>query len=285
MAKQERLSVFDFGKQLVETNDLDPVYVMLWESKLPYWKLCDVLIAYFCFYHWKTVCWIVEQGSTVEVGGGFNSKKADETYWTALYRAASTSEFPRGTERRHYRGQQAIKSANYLRNRALPCCYLIDELFEGPEEEVITLDCVMQRVQKWVGFGSWIAFKVADVLERLGITAIQFSPIDVFKMYEAPRKGAELMHTKLGQGPVDNVYRWSYNQLIRRLGALKAPPRYERRLNIQEIETILCKWKSHMNGHYPLGKDVKELQHSLQENKQYKLAQCLLEAGHKGGLW
>ena len=38
-----------------------------------------------------------------------------------------------------------------------------------------------------------------------------------------------------------------------------------RRVNIQEVETILCKWKSHMNGHYPLSNDVDEIQHGLRE--------------------
>ena len=44
----------------------------------------------------------------------------------------------------------------------------------------------------------------------------------------------------------------------------KAPPFHDRPVGVQEVETIFCKWKSHVKGHYPLGKDTRELHHGLQ---------------------
>lgn len=44
---------------------------------------------------------------------------------------------------------------------------------------------------------------------------------------------------------------------------LKAPPLYDRPINIQEVEAVLCKWKSHMNGHYPLLNDITEIRDGL----------------------
>lgn len=35
-------------------------------------------------------------------------------------------------------------------------------------------------------------------------------------------------------------------------------------MNIQEVETVLCKWKSHMNGHYPLWNDIREINGGLE---------------------
>ncbi|GAG17632.1 unnamed protein product, partial [marine sediment metagenome] len=32
---------------------------------------------------------------------------------------------------------------------------------------------------------------------------------------------------------------------------------------LQEVETVLCKWKSHMNGCYPMGKDTREITEGL----------------------
>jgi hypothetical protein len=81
-----------------------------------------------------------------------------------------------------------------------------------------------------------------------------------------------------------DVYLWAYNQLRQHLGKYKAPPRFERAINIQEIETILCKWKSHMNGHYKVGKDTHEIHEALKETSG-TTAQTLLKAGSKGGLW
>jgi hypothetical protein len=79
---------------------------------------------------------------------------------------------------------------------------------------------------------------------------------------------------------------WAYTMLKRKLGTLKAPPRFERRINIQEIETILCKWKSHINGHYFVGKDIQEIRHGLSLNRlQCKLTSDLVAAGIKTNLW
>jgi hypothetical protein len=48
-----------------------------------------------------------------------------------------------------------------------------------------------------------------------------------------------------------------------RAGKFKAPPDFTRPVNVQEIETVFCKYKSPLKGHYPLGKDTLELHHSL----------------------
>ena len=37
-----------------------------------------------------------------------------------------------------------------------------------------------------------------------------------------------------------------------------------RRVNVQEVETIFCKYKSHLKGHYPVGKDSEEIRHALE---------------------
>src|SRR6185437_10528018 len=51
--------------------------------------------------------------------------------------------------------------------------------------------------------------------------------------------------------------------LARQFGDLLAPPWRDRPVNIQEIETVLCKWKSHLHGRYPVGKDTSEVKHGL----------------------
>ena len=42
-----------------------------------------------------------------------------------------------------------------------------------------------------------------------------------------------------------------------------APPQEDRPVGLQEVETILCKWKSHMNGHYPVGLDNEEIREGV----------------------
>lgn len=50
---------------------------------------------------------------------------------------------------------------------------------------------------------------------------------------------------------------------IQQLAPLLAPPSFDRAVNLQEVETMLCKFKSFYNGRYFVGKDIKELKHSL----------------------
>jgi hypothetical protein len=49
-----------------------------------------------------------------------------------------------------------------------------------------------------------------------------------------------------------------------RLGHMGAPPTMDRNIGLQELETILCKWKSHQNGHYPLDNDLVEIRHGAE---------------------
>lgn len=264
------------------------MYVVLWGAGLPQDKLCDFLMAYFCFYHLGTASWVVAHGPSTTVG-----------YWRAMLAAASTSEHPRSSERRHFRGQAAIKAVESLMNSCsearMSCQDVLGRIAWGTTPAGVLAHAqgkpgpmlvdVVTRVKELRNFGDWIAFKVADILERLAIAPVQFSPVDVLNMYEAPRKGAEAMAERHGPAK-GNIYFWAYNQLIRRLGHLMAPPRYERRINIQEIETILCKWKSHLNGHYTIGKDIAEVKHALEKYEpNCAIAARLLGAGKTGGLW
>jgi hypothetical protein len=80
-------------------------------------------------------------------------------------------------------------------------------------------------------------------------------------LYESPRKGAELIAKLSGKEmTVDQVLA----KLEAKFSSFQAPPLYDRPVNVQEVETILCKWKSHTSGHYPVGKDIKEIRHNLE---------------------
>jgi hypothetical protein len=59
------------------------------------------------------------------------------------------------------------------------------------------------------------------------------------------------------------------------LGKLYSPVVPGRVLAVQEYETILCKYKSHLSGHYPMGKDTREILHVLRDPRWGPLAQRL----------
>lgn len=276
-----KLDLYAFGQRLLETNDLDPVYVMLWEAKLDLDQLQMWLLAYFCFYHSGTASWITDGHH--EIG-----ESPYPGYWSAMEAAAASKDYPRCHERRHFRGNNATKSVKWLGTVGVH--KLFAPLLDGKPK---TLAEVMKYIQTWVGFGPWIAFKVADVLERLRLASVQFDG-GALAMFDSPREGAELAASLYAQEPVKEPLGWAVASILSRLGlsgvhsAAKpvylAPPRLERPINVQEAETILCKWKSHWGGHYRIGEDVASLRKSL-EFRPGPTARKLLAAGKKAKLW
>lgn len=258
------LSVHEFGRELIRQKDLDPVYVLLHEASLSRTDLQRWLVSYWCFYH---------------VGTASAIAYSEEEYWDRMDTAAGSKEWPRSSERRHFRGAAAKKSVDYLQRRGVTNLFQ-DVLGDGKE---INARDLTQVVQQWVGFGPWIAFKVVDMLERLGIRSVRFDLSTA--MYSSPLAGADLFHREAGSPPTSDVAKWAVDSILRELGKLKAPPRYERAINFQEVETILCKWHSYRKGHYHLGEDVTACRRGLLRYARNPMAQRLIAAGGKGGLW
>lgn len=267
----ERLDIYAFGEHLLSTGDLDPVYIALdkmeWadEAHLFRW-----LIAYWCFYHCGAASYI--------------SEAQGKEFWERMMVAAKNEtpapdggRWPRGSERRHFRGEAAVKAVKQLWGR----------YFDKPEEmvariavqaeTVVGLNTTMARPYAEVAdrakalplFGPWISFKVCDMLDRLGIVPVDFDQAAVF-MFADPVKAA-LIFWRRKMGLIDSakpkdeqlVINGVVEHLTDHFKAHTAPPRHERPVGLQEIETILCKWKSHLNGHYPLFNDIDEIREGL----------------------
>ena len=248
----KKLGIIKFGKQLLKTGDLDPIYIMLHRAEMHENRLKRWMLAYWFFYH-------------AGVASKLSGYRGSRFFEKAIDLAQSKAKTPRGTERRHFRGEACIKSLEFFH-----------EAYSNPEDAVDHVtrhaagvqDVLLFVKKRWPLFGPWIGFKIADMLERLDLREVEFSPATL-EMYSEPTKGAELVAQKYPE-------LWSDNQddpppsttevvelLMKKFRKFKAPPRYERPVNAQEVETILCKWKSHLSGHYPMRKDTKEIYHAL----------------------
>jgi hypothetical protein len=272
------MSLEDFGKALLDTRDLDPVYVVLWRAGLDRrgmtWPtLRKWLLAYWMFYHVGVASWIADGQ---ELG-------LEDGYWTRMMEAAGSSAYPRGTERRHFRGAKASAAVDWFRGQGLN--YLFRPLLDRGSRS-LTLEAVADTVTRWPQFGPWIAFKVADMLERLGMVPVEFSAEDVFRMFDSPRNGAlEVAWRYSREKGEDDLLKWTYNHMVQLFGHYPAPPSGNRRVNIQEFETILCKWHSHLTGHYHVGKDTHEIREALERYSHSEVSQQLLRAGQLERLW
>lgn len=262
---EAKLDIYTFGKQLLDVGDLDPVYIVLWEAQLEKPMLLKWLLSYTCFYHVGTASWIVSQPD----------------YWGAMLTAAGSKDYLRSSERRHYRGAQAVKSVTWLKEQGMS--RLFAPIVAKP---IWKSEDLINEVRKWVGFGPWVSFKVADLFERLNICQVEFSFDSA--MYDSPTKAAvALWQEEVGAPEISDRQKCQY-AVERILGELKgntAPPRHERQLNVQEAETILCKHKSYLSGHYHIGEDVAAVRKGLLSRSKCKVSQRLLAGGKKGKLW
>lgn len=270
----ERLDVVDFGRALIQCGDLDPLYIALNRSQLEVDAVKRFLVGYWCTYHVGQSAWLAQ--------------KEGQKFFNALNVVAANTtpapvggRWPRGKERRHWRGEQATKSALELNarydraeemvdyvsfvNPANPCSEMIDS---------VRFDHVNRRVQEHRGFGDWIAFKVGDMLETCLGVPVSFSEAEVF-MFKDPAKAATMVfkakNPELAAQWDAGAFSIPQAEINRRVSGwlegqftdLKAPHNGKRSVQLQEVETVLCKWKSHMNGHYPVGNDITEIREGL----------------------
>lgn len=276
MAKRtyDRLSVEDFGRHLLDVNELDPIYVALWrclkmEDGYSWSQAARWMVAYWCYYNAGVASYMA----------GF---EGDE-FWEYMLHAAHNSnlapspvarpghhngDWPRGHERRHFRGKQAVTGI----------CELIKRYGSRPEDMVTAMtegdmdyESVARRARQHRGFGPWISFKIADMVDRVLEQRVDFTQAQVFMFTDPVKAALMLWRLRAGvpetaqprdqQGAITQVVEY----LTEHFSGYTAPPAHDRPVGLQEVETILCKWKSHMNGHYPLWNDTDEINASLRE--------------------
>lgn len=264
----ERLAIEPFGRQLITSGDLDPVYIALQRLKLswPREQIARWLIAYWCFYH----CGLASHASE------FQGTK----FWELLHAAALNDtlappggRWPRGHERRHARGVQGCGMIVDLETRygEHPGA-MVDYILGGTRiSKWLQFQDVANRVKEHTLFGPWIAFKVCDMIDRVLGVPVSFEQAHIF-MFKDPVRAAEMLYRERSGISREATIKIKTAAIIpgvvayleKEYSDLKAPPLWDRPIGLQEVETVLCKWKSHMNGHYPLNNDIDEIQDGLQ---------------------
>jgi hypothetical protein len=173
-----KLSLLEFGEKLITTCDLDPLYVALIGAKLPTPQLHRWLLAYWMFYHVGVASWLSGENefwrwATVAASNAIPPPVLNSS-GRSLFR-----RWPRGSERRHFRGLKAVKAVNQM-----------ERSFPKPENAIDSLrkydiaEKLMKEVQTWPMFGKWISFKAVDMLDRVAGWRIPI-PADVVFMYDA----------------------------------------------------------------------------------------------------
>jgi len=115
---------------------------------------------------------------------------------------------------------------------------------------------------------------------------IDFGDTEVM-MYDQPYKSAlavwETFPLYNPDTPEKSAVILVASELVRMFEGYMAPPDRKRPVGIQEVETILCKWKSHNNYAYPIGMDSIELREGLEEWAPYSATAEQLHLATPGG--
>lgn len=263
-----RLDIESFGRQLITSGDLDPIYTALVRAEkagdYSTTQLCRWMVAYWCYYN-------------AAVASFLSEKEGDDFWRWMLVAAENTKEtpvggrWPRGHERRHFRAAIAVNSVSSLQKRYAerPENFVLYVGARATEEERLPFRTVSNRAQEHNGFGPWIAWKIADMMDRVMEVPVDFSDADIF-MYKDPEKAALMLFEQRYHLPPGArvkkrvVLPKVLDYLLGEFSGFKAPPLSDRAVNIQEVETVLCKWKSHVNGHYPLLNDIVDIRSGLE---------------------
>lgn len=235
-----------FGRDLIRTEDLDPIYSALVGSGLPLPVRERWCVAYWLFYHAGVAC--------------LASEEPGMDVWSLLLR--NVGSWPRGTERRHFRGEAAVDALLYLQQRGTP--ERIVRWLLGPPLSGVPFATVSGRAKTLPQFGPWIAWKLADMGERCLERSVSFSS-DTMGLYRDPRQGAALVATGDHKAEVsDETVARVVKALELELAGCLAPPLGDRPVNVQEVETVCCKYKAQTRGHYHVGKDSKDVREALE---------------------
>lgn len=259
--RYEKLDIVDFGRQLLSSGDLDPVYLALNRSPWDRDRKLRWLVAYCAFYHAGAATWLSQHRA-----GAFWGWMELAAYNELV--APPGGRWPRGAERRHFRGGLAVQTiANWREQHPEPETMFLQLVDKGP-----LFSDVRTAARSIYSVGDWMSFKMVDLVDACLDGEIDQSNLQDF-MYEAPVKSL-LREWKVRMGfspdqeakPKDlpGTIQAMNDWLRLQLSDQRVPHKPGRPLDNFCLETIWCKYGSHLNGHYPVGHDIREIRKGLE---------------------
>lgn len=272
----KRLDIKEFGTHLLQSGDLDPVYIALHKMELDEGQLFRWLVAYWCLYHCGAACHLSECDGPEFWKELMRAARNDEPQPYAASAQEHLKRWPRGSERRYFRGEAAIKAVKVMWGKYLnDPAQMVRDIIGLPETTPIPrtqvhlpFKEVSERAQQYPLYGPWIAFKICDMLDQLGIQPVDVDQAAVF-MFDSPAKAAEeLYRAAMKVSPAAKLKREVIIPLVvshleDMFKEFSAPPHHSRAVGLFEIETVLCKHAAHIHGHYPLFNDIVEISEGI----------------------
>lgn len=248
------LSWKKFGARLIKSQDLDPVYVMLANSKLSPDKIARYCLALLLYSH---------EGVAARL-----SSRASESFFDSAIKILP--DCPRGGVRRHFRGkvaEDAMRTMQRVSNNRPE--WLVNYFFGAEHDKksrttigaILPYKEVSDRVLSMPQMGKWAAFKMADMGDRLLGHRVDFAGCEDQMQKPCIKGAAAILHDDADAKVMHRELCKLTAKMQKYFKSYDAPPfmnsASDRNVHLAEIETILCKYSKHYAGRYPIGKDVK----------------------------
>lgn len=245
----------NFVKAIVDTGDIDPTYYAFRgiRKDLGEKDVKKMLVSMLMFYDIGVACQLTEV--------------PDNKYWDAV-----ESIYPdcrRGSERRHFRGENGRKSIASIKPFGSP-----DKFWDAMYgKDYITIRDNFKNIS---GFGDYFIWKYADYCDRVFDMPVNMEGAIKFLPGE-PREGSKIIAREMSLKDENNfeatiAYCLSETNKI----GLMAPPAFERPVGLLEIETAYCMYKHAVTGNDFVGNDILNKHHVL-KNVDSSLAKTLIK--------
>lgn len=265
VASDHRQDWRKFAKVLFLLEDADPGYMLLKRAELDRATKLRYVLAWCAFYN----------PGIAAVACQFQGAKFYE-YLRHVYPGAK-----RASERRHFRGQAGQKALMQWQ-----------DLYPKPEAMIeatygTSYLQVRKNMQHMVQMGDYFYWKLADIWDTVFDEVVDFTGCEKY-MPKVPQQGADIIKdiehpqytTALGHVDLGDVMA----MIIQHVTKIPYPVKGDRKLALQEAETVCCVFKQHTVGDYQYGFRSAKAWKRLQ-GVESKPAAALRDGLLAGGIW
>lgn len=225
--------IVSFIKKKLLIDDVEPMYTAIMRSNLPLRTRQRICFA---------------EGLADHLGLAARMSEATD-FWKGANDFVYQGQ--RGGARRHFRGAVAKAALKEMERRHPD----LSSFFVNMPRDFFEARSYITSLPQ---FGDFSAFKIADMAERTCGVQVDFSNVWLKDFSKFPRRGAALAAEYLGIDKSEDLYQ----KLLKQKWPRQAPPKYDRCLNAQELETMFCNY-GHSKWHPP-GYEAKELSKLLE---------------------
>ncbi len=248
-----------FAEVMFKLEDADPGYMLLKRAKLDQATKMRYVLAWCTYYN----------PGVAAVACQFQGAKFYE-YLRRVYPSAK-----RASERRHFRGQAGQKALMQWQ-----------DLYPKPEAMIEATHGtsylqVRKNMQHMAQMGDYFYWKLADIWDTVFDEVVDFTGCEKY-MPKVPQQGAEIignLEARADGGLVATV-----NMITRHITNIPYPVKGDRKLALQEAETVCCVFKQHVVGDYQYGFRSAKAWKRLQ-GVEGRPAAALREGLLAGGIW